>query len=101
MTVCRAARKGGNGSLLWPKGCETIEDVPADLVRAIQHAFKILDWHENLIEEEIPPEWMWNLDHELEPWFERVDEDRKSKYGGGQDTNKETMRNEYAAQFRN
>ena len=50
----------------------SIEEVPVDLLRAISHANKILDWYENLSEKDIPPEWMWGIDSELEVWFEEV-----------------------------
>lgn len=62
-----------------------MEDAPADLVAAIEHGLKILNWHENLQEEELPPKWMWHLDWELERWFEEVDALRKQKYSGSDD----------------
>lgn len=31
----------------------------------------------------MPPEWMWPLDEEIVAWMERVVEDRREKYGGG------------------
>lgn len=31
--------------------------------------------------EEVPPKWMWPFAEELEIWFERVEEERKEKYG--------------------
>jgi hypothetical protein len=52
---------------------------------AVEHANLILSWQENLVEDEIPPVWMWALDEELNDWFEKVDRDRKAKYGGGDD----------------
>lgn len=36
----------------------------------------VLNWMENRPRKEIPPRWMWHLDHELEAWFERIDEER-------------------------
>lgn len=62
-----------------------MEGLPADLASAISHAFLILNWQENLPEDEMPPRWMWHLDWELEQWFEEVDLARKSKYGGADD----------------
>lgn len=44
-------------------------DTPADLLRAIYHANKILDWYENLTEDDIPPEWMWPFETALDEWF--------------------------------
>ncbi len=95
------ARRSGDGALLWPRDCVTAEDVPSELVRAVQHAFKILDWHEHLPKEEIPPEWMWSVDHELELWFERVEREREAnRPGGGGDTTAEMMTNELADEIR-
>lgn len=42
----------------------------------------VLGWHENLLPEEVPPEWMWPLTDELEGWFEEVAERRKEMFGG-------------------
>ena len=52
-------------------------------MRAVNHAHVVLSWQENLTEDEIPPEWMWSLDDELETWFDDVKEARKEKWGGG------------------
>lgn len=66
-------------------------------MRAIAHAHRILDWQENLQSEEMPPEWMWPFDEDLELWFEEVDRNRKEKYGGNADSSSEEMlENEYA-----
>jgi hypothetical protein len=70
-------------AVLWPKGVDSIDEVPADLMRAITHAFRILDWYENLMEEEQPPEWMWPFEDELEIWFEDVQRARADKHSGG------------------
>jgi len=56
--------------------------MPADLMIAIEHAHRILDWQENLTKDEIPPQWMWHLDKELESHWEMVEEKRKDKSGG-------------------
>jgi hypothetical protein len=55
--------------------------VPADLLRAVNHAHVILGWQENLTNEEIPPEWMWSLDDELEEWFDEVGAARRERLG--------------------
>lgn len=55
-----------------PEGMISIEEIPVDLLRAIYHGYKILDWFENLTEKEVPPEWMWSFDDELTEWFEEV-----------------------------
>lgn len=46
----------------------------------MSHAFTVLAWQENLASDEMPPEWMWALDEELEEWFEEVEAVRKDKY---------------------
>lgn len=58
----------------------------------------ILDWKENLTEEEMPPSWMWHLDEELAPWMEDVHRARQEKFGSN-DSSRETadmMSNELA-----
>lgn len=80
-----------------------MEEVPIDLIRAVEHAFKVLDWHENLMKEEIPPEWMWPVDHELEMWFEEVERKREAKFGNGagdDDDPSGMMHNELADEIR-
>ena len=82
-----------------------MEDAPIDLVRTVEHSFKVLDWYENLLTEEVPPQWMWTVEHELELWFERVERDREAKYGGGgsgsdDDDMGQMMRNELADEIR-
>lgn len=79
------AKRGGNGSVLLPKGVSSVEDLPADLASALSHAYLILSWQENLPEDEIPPRWMWHLDWELERHFEEVEIARRQKYGTASD----------------
>lgn len=50
---------------------------------AIEHANTVLDWQENLTDDEMPPEWMWHLDSELSSWFDEVKRKRDDRYGGG------------------
>lgn len=64
--------------------------MPADLLHAIEHANRVLDWQENLSTEEMPPEWMWTLDEEVVTWMEQVNEDRKERYGGGSSRDDDT-----------
>lgn len=75
--------------------------MPFDLYRTVEHAQTILAWQENLARDEIPPEWMWSVDHELEIWFERVEEERDERFGGG-DRRERTpmMQNELAEQWK-
>lgn len=49
---------------------------------AISHATTILAWQENLLEDEMPPEWMWSLDEDLAEWFKDVAERRRERFGG-------------------
>ena len=51
-------------------------------MRAVQFAGRILEWQENLTEEEMPPQWMWCFEDELEPWFDEIFRARKSDSGG-------------------
>lgn len=48
---------------------------------AIEHAHRILDWHETLSKDELPPRWMWPFEDELKIWFEEVDEKRNEQHG--------------------
>lgn len=85
-----------------PHGIQSVEDLPWDLARAIEHANKVLNWQKNLSSDEMPPSWMWAHDSELEQWFDEVRIKRDEKYGDGggdyddrEDTN--MMGNELAA----
>lgn len=88
-----------------PRECGSVEDIPHDLMIAIEQAQRIITWQENLMEDEMPPRWKWHLDHEISEHFERVADLRKEKYGGGSsdsdaDTDQPMMVNEYAARMR-
>jgi hypothetical protein len=48
---------------------------------AISHAQTILSWQDNLLSEDMPPEWMWPLSDELEGWFEDVKKRQEERYG--------------------
>lgn len=69
-------------------------------MRAVNHALRILEWQENLSEDEMPPEWMWPIEDALTSWFEKVKEDREKKYGSKStssgDESAAMMQNEYA-----
>lgn len=41
-----------------------------------------MSWHEDLLEKEVPPSWMWPFEDELKEWFEQVKADRENRYGG-------------------
>lgn len=49
----------------------------------IDHALKILNWQENLTSDEMPPQWMWAHDDELNFHFDEVERRRKDRFGGG------------------
>lgn len=72
--------------------------MPHELVMAISHAHRILDWQENLSSDEVPPSWMWPFEDELEIWFDQVEEKRSERYGnrGDNDTTVPMMSNEMA-----
>jgi hypothetical protein len=75
--------------------------LPNDLFSAIEQANRVLDWLENLTKDEIPPEWMWPFEDDLEQWFANVEEQRKQRFGGGGDSSSDApsgpmMKNEYA-----
>jgi hypothetical protein len=72
-------------------------------VRAIAHAQTVLSWQEVLTEDEMPPEWMWPFDEELESWFEDVERKRKERYGNrgdDADSSGPMTENEYAKGMR-
>jgi hypothetical protein len=72
--------------------------VPHELVMAIEHAHRILDWHDNMVSEEIPPQWMWPFEDELKIWFQQVEEKRDERNGnhGDKDTTVPMMSNDMA-----
>lgn len=94
MRQASAAKRSGNGLMMLPAGCTSIEDMPCDLAIALDQAYRILHWQENLTEDEMPPKWMWHLEWELELWFEEVERLREEKYGGGRDEEVPMMKNE-------
>lgn len=63
---------------------------------AISHAAMILNWFENLLENEQPPRWMWALDEDLAQHFERVKADRDSGMDSDPGGDGPMMQNEYA-----
>jgi len=48
---------------------------------AVSHALTIITWQENLIADEMPPEWMWPLNDELDQWFADVKRSRDDDSG--------------------
>ena len=61
---------------------------------------RILEWQENLSEDEMPPDWMWPIEESLTSWFEKVKEDREKKYSSNStssgDQQTVMMENEFA-----
>lgn len=82
--------------MLWPGGMNP-NNVPSDLFYAVEHALRILSWQENLLPEEMPPQWMWHLDWEIEAWFDKIKAKREQERGGpaADDPNAEYVENEY------
>lgn len=73
--------------------------MPHELVMAIEHSHRILDWQDNLVSEEIPPQWMWPFEEELQIWFQQVEEkrnERNGRSGDNGDTNVPMMSNDMA-----
>lgn len=70
-------KSGSAPDLLVPQGYSII-DLPSDFVTAMEQAFRILSWQENLPSKDQPPVWMWTLDWEIENWFNKLNEDRES-----------------------
>lgn len=54
-------------------------------MRAIEHGCRVQDWQENMVPDEVPPRWMWHLDHELKEWFENLEWERKNRYSNRDD----------------
>lgn len=56
------------------------------------------------MKDEIPPRWMWTVDHDLDIWFEEVERKREEKFGTGGSSDDEPagpmMRNELADEIR-
>lgn len=87
---------------IFPGKVESVEDVPWEFTYVLNHALRILNWQENLVDDEVPPKWMWLFEDELEKWFKEVDRARKEKFGRGDDEEPEGgyMYNEEAERFR-
>lgn len=66
---------------------------------AVAHADTVLHWRENLMSEEMPPEWMWPFPDELNKWFEQVEFDREAR-AKGEDPGERLERNELAKHWR-
>lgn len=54
-----------------------MSEIPWFLQVAIEHALTILSWHENLMKDEVPPEYLWEDVEGLEQWWRSVEEKRR------------------------
>lgn len=66
---------------------------------AIEQALTILTWYENLPNEEVPPEHLWEDSAGLEMWWKHVEEKRDdgSSTGSGDESPETDMaENDYA-----
>lgn len=102
--MVRVAKVVGDRSLLWPKWCNGVDEVPADLVQAIAHAVFIINASENLMEGEQPEDWKWAFDDEIAAHFENVKRQREKRMKSGSssdgfDDDAGWAQNEYARGF--
>ena len=72
--LARAAQNG-QGVPLKPDGCDN-NDIPYDFQEAVDQAYRIISWLDNLPSKEIPPIWMWPFDNKVNEWFEAVKQSR-------------------------
>ena len=103
MRIVSVASSTGGMEMLLPEGCGTIANMPADLMLVIDHSLRILNWQENLLEDEMPAKWMWHLDSELETHFAIVKENRNKKSTSSSSTDEmpdDWEENSYAARFK-
>jgi hypothetical protein len=72
-------------------------------LEVVDHANTVLSWFENRPSKDVPPRWMWHLNHELEAWFDRLDADQQrdsSSPSGGRDEEAPMMQNALTAGLR-
>lgn len=68
-------------SELLPDGIDDVRDIPHVLFNAVRRALVFLSFSE-LPRDEQPPRHIWLDDDKLKSHFDRVDRERKAKYGG-------------------
>lgn len=74
--LVNATQRAGDFRVLYPKGCDSVFDIPWFLQVAIDQALMILNWRENLTKEEMPPEHIWEDPEGLDDWWHRVEAKR-------------------------
>jgi hypothetical protein len=53
-----------------------------------------MQWEENLLEDDMPPEWMWGMPDDLEEWFDEVS--ARYREGRTRDDDESMVENELA-----
>lgn len=89
--LARAAQNG-QGVPLKPDGCEN-NDIPYDFQEAVDQAYRIISWLDNLVAKEVPPMWMWPFDRKITEWFDAV---KRERDGDSSADEPEMMQNEFA-----
>ena len=64
--------------MAWPDGVTHAFDLPWNFVSAWQQAITIMNWQENLADEDMPPKHIWRDSEKLEAHFKQI----KSKWKG-------------------
>lgn len=67
--------------MAWPEGVTHVYDLPWNFVSAWQQAMTILNWQDNLPEEDMPPRVIWHDADALEAHFKKV----RAKWRGKDD----------------
>lgn len=80
--MARVSLDTGSGAMLWPSGTSSVDEIPSELLEAIQHATMLISLQRNMKREDIPPAWMWPFSDEMKIWFDELDAARKNKDGG-------------------
>ena len=90
--LARAAQNG-QGIVLKPDDCSD-NDIPWDFQMAVDQAYRIISWLDNLPKKEMPPQWMWPFDEKIIEWFNAVNSDRNG--GISTDESKNLVQNDFA-----
>ena len=60
----------------------TFYNMPNDLFNAFEHAYRVINWQENMLDDECPEPWKWHLDWEIEEHFKVLKSRREAKKQG-------------------